>query len=189
VTVLDPDAAALTLAGADGFVLSGSVLDVHPQLYGEPLSPHIRPGRIDRDRRDVALVRQALADDVPIVGVCRGAQLLNVALGGSLWHDVGGASLPHFTIEAHPIRTGERSSLREIIGRTAVVDSSHHQAVRRLGGGVRPTAVSADGLVESIDVPARRFALGVQWHPESTASPVAGPLLGEALVAAARRGP
>jgi gamma-glutamyl-gamma-aminobutyrate hydrolase PuuD len=183
--VLDADAAGLTLAGADGFVLSGSFLDVNPRLYGEAPSPQAQPSRLDTDRRDLALLRQALLDDVPIVGICRGAQLLNVALGGSLWQDVAGAPVPHFTIEAHRIRTGERSSLRQIIGRGAEVESAHHQAVRRLGRGVRPTAVSPDGLVESIDVPARRFALGVQWHPEAAASSTAGPLLGEALVAAA----
>jgi RNA polymerase sigma factor (sigma-70 family) len=187
VTVLDPDAPGLTLAGAAGFVLTGSVLDVHPRLYGEAVSPQVRPGELARDRRDLALVHQALADDLPIVGVCRGAQLLNVSLGGSLWQDVGEAPVPHFASDDHAIRTGERSALRDVIGRTARVESSHHQAVRRLGRGVRPTAVSEDGLVEAIDVPSRRFAFGVQWHPESPASPTAGPLLGEALVAAAQR--
>ena len=86
------------------------------------------------------------------------------------------------TEASHPIRTGENNPLRGIVGRSAAVGGAHHQAVRRLGRGVRPTAVSPDGVVESIDVPGRRFALGVQWHPESPASPVAGPLLGEAYV-------
>lgn len=183
VTVLDPASAGLTLAGADAFVLSGSFLDLHPRLYGEEPSPAANPGDLDRDRRDLGLVRQALADDVPIVGICRGAQLLNVALGGSLWQDLESG---HGADESqHAIRTGEGSTLRRILGRTAAVETSHHQAVRRLGRGVRPTAVSADGGVEAIDVPSRRFALGVQWHPESPASPIAGPLLGEALVRAA----
>ncbi len=93
----------------------------------------------------------------------------------------------HPSHESHPIRTGAGSPLRDVIGRRAAVGGAHHQAVRRLGRGVRPTAVSPDGVVESIDVPSRRFAIGVQWHPESPASPVAGPLLGEALVAAAAR--
>lgn len=182
VTVLDPAQAGLSLAGADAFVLSGSTHDLHPQLYGEALSPLVHRADLERDRRDLGLIRQALADDLPIVGVCRGSQLLNVALGGSLWQDIDSSSIAHPTEESHPIRTGNGSPLRAIIGRGAAVGGAHHQAVRRLGRGVRPTAVSPDGVVESIDVPSRRFALGVQWHPESPASPVAGPLLAQALV-------
>jgi len=185
VTVLDPGAAGLTLAGADALVLSGSVHDVHPHAYGEAKGPHVAGTDLSRDRRDLALIGQALADDLPIVGVCRGSQLLNIALGGTLWQDLGATSVTHPSDEPHPIRTGEGSPLRDIVGRSATVGGAHHQAVRRLGRGVRPTAVSSDGVVESIDVPSRRFALGVQWHPESAASPVAGPLVGEALVRAA----
>ena len=185
VTVLDPGAAGLTVAGADALVLSGSVHDVHPHAYGEARGPRVAAADLGRDRRDLALIGQALADDLPIVGVCRGAQLLNIALGGTLWQDLGPTSVTHPTDEPHPIRTGEGSPLRDIIGRSAQVGGAHHQAVRRLGRGVRPTAVSADGVVESIDVPGRRFAVGVQWHPESEASSVAGPLLAEALVQAA----
>ena len=185
--MLDPARAGLTLAGADAFVLSGSVLDVHPSLYDETAAAGARPADLRGDRRDLQLVRQALVDDVPIVGVCRGGQLLNVALGGSLWQDLDTSSVAHPTDEPHPVRTGRGSPLRAVVGAAPRVGGAHHQAVRRLGRGVRPVAVSADGVVESIDVPSRRFALGVQWHPESPASAVAGPLLGEALVREARR--
>ena len=188
VDVLRPDGAELTLAGADAFVLTGSIQDVHPHAYGEPKGPEVNVTNLARDRRDIALLRQALADDLPIVGVCRGGQLLNIALGGSLWQDLeaaGMSGVEHPSDESHRIRTGAGSALREIIGRGASVGGAHHQAVRRLGRGVRPTAVSPDGVIEAIDVPSRRFALGVQWHPESPASPVAGPLLAEALVRAA----
>ena len=85
----------------------------------------------------------------------------------------------------HRVRTGEGGLLRDIIGRTAAVGGPHHQAVRRLGRGVRPSAMGADGLVEAVDLPWRRFAVGVQWHPESPASATAGPLLGQALTRAA----
>jgi RNA polymerase sigma factor (sigma-70 family) len=180
VTVLDPDAAGLTLAGADAFVLSGSVHDVHPAVYGETPGPQLGPIDLDTDLRDLALVRQALVDDLPIVGVCRGSQLINIALGGSLHQHL--ETEMHPTDEPHPIRTGDGSPLRDIVGRTAHVGGAHHQAAKRLGRGVRPIAVSPDGVVESIDVPSRTFALGVQWHPESEASAVAGPLLAEALV-------
>jgi anthranilate synthase component 2/putative glutamine amidotransferase len=185
VTVLDPGAAGLTLAGAGALVLSGSVRDVHPHAYGEAVGPGVGVTSLATDRRDLALVGQALADDLPIVGICRGSQLLNIALGGSLWQDLSPTSVAHPTDEPHPIRTGDGSPLQDIVGRRAEVGGAHHQAVRRLGRGVRPTAVSADGVVESIDVPSRRFALGVQWHPESPSSAVAGPLLAEALVRAA----
>lgn len=185
VTVLDPRSGGLTLAGADAFVLSGSVHDIHPHAYGEPLGPHVNETDLAADRRDLELVRQALVDDLPIVGVCRGAQLLNVALGGSLWQDLSLTNVEHPSDEAHAIRTGEGSALRDIIGRSAQVGGGHHQAVRRLGRGVRPVAVSPDGVVESVDVPSRRFAVGVQWHPETAASATAGPLLAEALVATA----
>jgi anthranilate synthase component 2/putative glutamine amidotransferase len=185
VTVLGHGCAGLTLAGADALVLSGSVNDVHPAVYGEAKGPTVGATSLASDRRDLALIGQALADDLPIVGICRGSQLLNIALGGSLWQDLDPTGVAHPTDEPHPIRTGDGSPLRDIIGRTAAVGGAHHQAVRRLGRGVRPTAVSADGVVESIDVPSRRFALGVQWHPESAASAVAGPLLADALVGAA----
>ncbi len=185
VVVLDPSAAALTLAGADGLVVTGSVHDVHPHAYGEPVSPAVGHVDLAVDRRDLALIRQAIADDVPLVGICRGAQLLNVGLGGSLWQDVGERAAMHGSEEPHLIRTGEAGPLRHTIGRTAAVGGPHHQAIRRLGRGVRPSAMSADGLIEAVDLPWRRFALGVQWHPESPASATAGPLLGQALVRAA----
>jgi gamma-glutamyl-gamma-aminobutyrate hydrolase PuuD len=153
VTVLEHGRAGLTLAGADALVLSGSVHDVHPAVYGEAKGPDVGVTCLASDRRDLALVGQALADDLPLVGICRGSQLLNIALGGSLWQDLDPTSVTHPTDEPHPIRTGDGSPLRDIIGRTAAVGGAHHQAVRRLGRGVRPTAVSSDGVVESIDVP------------------------------------
>jgi putative glutamine amidotransferase len=186
--VLDPARAGLSLAGADALVLSGSYDDVHPALYGEAVGPHTHNPDLAADRRDLALLQQALDDDLPIVGVCRGGQLLNIALGGSLWQDLehdAGTTLPHGGDDAHPIRTGEGSALRGIIGRGAEVGCGHHQAIRRLGRGVRPTAVAPDGMVESIEVAGRRFAIGLQWHPEAAVSRSAGPFIAEALVHAA----
>jgi putative glutamine amidotransferase len=186
--VLDPATPGLTLAGADAFVLSGSYDDIHPSLYGEQVGPFTVNPDVHRDRRDLALLQQALTDDLPVVGVCRGGQLLNIALGGSLWQDLPtqtGTTLPHGGEDAHPIRTGEGSALREIVGRGAEVGCGHHQAVRRLGRGVRPTAVAPDGAIESIEVPGRRFAIGLQWHPEAAVSHTAGPAIAEALVRAA----
>lgn len=188
VVVLPHTERELTLAGADAFVLSGSYQDIHPGLYGEALSPHTVHADLDRDRRDLGLIRQALVDDLPIVGVCRGSQLLNIVLGGSLHQDLAEAGLAgevHGSEDSHRVRTGDGSKLRDIVGTGAHVGGPHHQAIKRLGRGVRPVAVSADGVVESIEIASRRFAVGTQWHPEAEASATAGPLLAEALVRAA----
>ena len=190
VHVLDPRDASLTLAGADALVLSGSWDDLHPALYGQPMAPQTRNADLERDLRDLAVMRLALSDDLPIVGVCRGAQLLNVALGGSLWQDVAaeaGSRLEHSSGEPHAVRTGEGSRLRSIIGRGPGVEvgCGHHQAINRLGRGVRPTAVAPDGVIEAVEVPARRFAVGLQWHPESSSAEGPGALVAEALVHAA----
>lgn len=188
VVVLPADQRELTLAGADAFVLSGSHQDLHPGLYGEELGPHTHGADLERDRRDLKLVRQALIDDLPIVGVCRGSQLLNIVLGGSLHQDLGVAGMAgdvHGSDESHRVRTGDGSKLRGIVGTGAKVGGAHHQGIKRIGRGIRPVAVSPDGVVESVEVPSRRFAIGTQWHPEAAASATAGPLLAEALVRAA----
>src|SRR6185503_17854926 len=110
-------------------------------------------------QRDLRAVRAALAADVPIVGVCRGHQMLNIALGGSLWQDIAseGAGGADHVSGAHPIDTGENSLSRTILGRRTEVVSEHHQGVRRLGRGVRVTSLSSDGVVEMVEVPSRRF--------------------------------
>jgi putative glutamine amidotransferase len=115
-----------------------------------------------RDLRDLAAMRAALRDDVPMVGVCRGAQLLSVLFGGDLSQHVDG----HLGDRPHVVETAHGSALRGAVGDRAEVISDHHQAVRRLGRGLRVTATAPDGLPEAIEVPGRRLALGLQWHPE-----------------------
>jgi RNA polymerase sigma factor (sigma-70 family) len=178
------------LAGADALLLGGSYRDVDPSLYGEEVRfPDPRyPVDGQADRRDLKALRLALRHDMPIVGVCRGHQLLNIALGGTLWQDLegDGAGADHRESD-HVIDTGEHSLSRTILGRRTQVASEHHQGIRRLGRGVRVTSATADGVVEMLEVPSRRFVLGLQWHPERDDVSDAGDRIGESLVHAARR--
>ena len=160
----------------DGVLLSGGV-DVDPALYGQ--EPHPRLGRVNRRRDDfeLALVGEALRRDLPILAICRGQQVLNVAAGGTLVQDIpslveGGAKHdgkgPRWR-RAHAVEVTAPSRLREILGRDAVpVNSIHHQAVERVGDGLVVTArCPEDGVVEGLERPASHFVVAVQWHPES----------------------
>jgi putative glutamine amidotransferase len=156
------------LALSDGLVLTGAVTDLHAGLYGEvPRSARGEPD-FERDRIDLGVLMAALAIDLPVVGVCRGHQLLNIASGGDLYQDVvgDGATTVEHGAGAHPVRTSDGAAMRSLLGRSGYVDSEHHQAVRRLGRGLKATATSPDGMIESIERIDRRFALGLQWHPE-----------------------
>lgn len=174
------------LALADGLVLSGDPTDLHPGLYGE--LPRLARGSPDlaRDKAHLALLGAALAMDLPYVGICRGHQLLNVASGGNLYQDVvqeGLTSVDHDRAN-HRVDTDSRGSLRGVLGRFAGVESNHHQAIRRLGRDLQVTASSPDGVVEGIERTDRRFALGLQWHPECPGDE-RGSRIAEALVEAA----
>ncbi|MBI3932673.1 MAG: gamma-glutamyl-gamma-aminobutyrate hydrolase family protein [Acidobacteria bacterium] len=150
--------------------------DVDPALYGQ--EPHPKLGRVfrERDEFEIALCREALERDLPILAICRGHQVLNVATGGTLIQDipsvVSGAADHDPRTErwetAHEVRILPGTRLREILGKDRVaVNSFHHQAVGDLGRGLVASAVSeSDRIVEGIEVPDRRFAVGVQWHPE-----------------------
>jgi RNA polymerase sigma factor (sigma-70 family) len=172
---------------ADAIVLGGSHRDIHPALYGDAPRFGVPDGGVSGDRADLRALHLALAQDVPMVGVCRGHQLLNIALGGSLWQDLesDGAGGDHRD-GGHAINTGEHSLSRTIIGRRAEVASEHHQGIRRLGRGVRVTSASPDGIAEIIEIPQRRFALGLQWHPERSDIGDAGDRIADALVHSAR---
>jgi anthranilate synthase component 2/putative glutamine amidotransferase len=174
------------LALSDALVLTGAFTDLHAGLYGEV--PRIARGEpdLERDRADLAVLTAALAIDLPVVGVCRGHQLLNIASGGDLYQDVVGDGVT--TVEhgtgAHAVRTQAGAAMRSLLGRSAYVESEHHQAIRRLGRGIKATATSPDGVVESIERTDRRFALGLQWHPERDPGR-GGDNIAEALVQAA----
>lgn len=174
------------LALSDGFVFAGAYDDIHSGLYDE--APRSLRGEVNlaRDRADLAMVAAVLALDIPYVGVCRGHQLLNIACGGNLYQDVvlDGATAGSHDTGLHSVETLADSSSRSLYGREVDVMSEHHQAVRQLGRKLRVAAVSQDGVIESIEHGGRRFALGVQWHPEAAVGGE-GDRLAEAFVEAA----
>ncbi len=163
------------LDGLDGLLLAGGA-DIDPDNYGEPRHPKTTNTRPDRDRAEIALALRALERDVPILGICRGMQLLNVALGGTLIQhlpdDVGHGdhrrSLGSFDNADHDVRLERGSLAARAAGETRhATKSHHHQGVDRLGEGLVPSGWSVlDELIEAVELPDRRWALGVQWHPE-----------------------
>ena len=190
----EPDLAAALVARLDGLVVTGGAFDVDPAIFGAE-SRH--PSITTKDRRtafELAATRTALDHDLPLLGICGGQQLLNVALGGTLIQHIPDA-VPEALAHEQPNDRGEPghavtvapdSLLRRICGRTELtVNSAHHQAVERVGPGVQINARAPDGVIEGIEAPDRRFCLGVQWHPEYHVDQT-DPLLFEALVAAAR---
>jgi putative glutamine amidotransferase len=184
VRVLAGDRAGLDLAGADGLVLGGSTTDVHPGLYGQEPGPNLNATDLTRHLRDLAALRAALRSDLPVLGVCSGAQLLNVLHGGTLYQHLPAAGYDHLDhLDGHDVDTARGSIARRVLGAAPGVVSEHHQAVDRLAGGLLVTCTAPDGLVEALEVPGRRFALGVQWHPERSRNDD-GVRLGEALVQA-----
>jgi gamma-glutamyl-gamma-aminobutyrate hydrolase PuuD len=161
-----PEAAA-AVDRLDAVLLAGGA-DIAADRYGSLPDPRAGAPRPDRDATELAVLERALARGIPVLGVCRGAQLLNVLHGGDLHQDLGEAGMDaraHRT-DAHAVHTGAGTLARRALGRSDTVVSWHHQAVRRVGSGLRVSARAADGLPEAVEVPGRRFAVGLQWHPE-----------------------
>lgn len=175
--VLPPqlDLALDMVARLDGLMLSGGP-DLDPALYAAPPHEHLGPIEPATDRWELALLHAALDRGIPVLAICRGMQLLNVAYGGSLWQDIPselgigekhrqkarGSEVTHDVI----VEPGTRLASVVRPG-TIAVNSFHHQAVQRLGEGLVITARDEDGLVEAVEDPARPFVVGVQWHAES----------------------
>lgn len=160
----------------DGFVFSGGQ-DVDPQYYGEALLKYSNEIYPPRDQLELRLLRAVIARDKPIFGVCRGLQLINVALGGTLYQDINkqlkrDQPIQHFQqnnyeYPVHEVSIAANSRLYEIIGTETIrVNSMHHQAINRLAPQLIAAATSADGLVEAVEIRELRFGLAVQWHPE-----------------------
>ena len=152
-----------SLDGVFGLVLCGGT-DIESSRYGQLPYPETDP-QPDRDRDDLelALTEHALRRDLPILAICRGMQLLNVALGGSLHQHIAG----HRLTSMHGIHVSEASRLHIIASlRSYQVNSRHHQAVDRVGDSLRAIAWAPEGYVEAIERPDRSFVVGVQWHPE-----------------------
>jgi putative glutamine amidotransferase len=167
----------------NGLLLSGGV-DVDPLLYGE--EPHPKMGKIDvdKDRVEMKLIPRALELDLPILGICRGIQVLNVAAGGTLYQDMSmspNSVLKHRqeapgSYATQTIEVKENSRLWEILGQSVIrVNSFHHQAVKEVAPEMITSAVSCDGIIEAIESPNHSFVIGIQFHPElmwETSKPV-----------------
>lgn len=159
----------------DGLLLSGGT-DIAPARYGQQPMPECQEPELERDASELAMARWSLEHGLPILGICRGMQLLNVATGGTLYQDIATqqpeaqrhecSDLPRDT-RSHAIRVRPDSRLAAILGTTEhPVNSLHHQAVRDLGEGVRIVAQAPDGIAEGLEFPAHPFAVAVQFHPE-----------------------
>jgi anthranilate synthase component 2/putative glutamine amidotransferase len=176
-----------TLSTLDGVVFSGGA-DVDPARYGAEPHPETDTPQARRDAGEMALLEAALERDMPVLAICRGFQLLNVARGGDLiqhlpeevGHDVHKQVPGEFAV--HPVAVKEGTRLAAIVGERSDVTSHHHQALGRVGDGLVETAWAADGTLEAVEDPSQRFTVGVQWHPEAGEDAA----LFEALVAEAR---
>jgi putative glutamine amidotransferase len=189
----------------DGVLLPGGG-DVEPHLYNETLHPKANSFDPDRDRIELLLTRWAVDDNRPLFGICRGHQVINVALGGTLYQDIPSQfedPLEHTQYpglarkeRSHPVQIEADSHLARILGTTNVpVNSLHHQSVKDVAPALVVTAHAGDGIVEAAEIPNNRFALTVQWHPEDLApdDPMMQKLFDEfvkaaAEIAAAKRG-
>ena len=161
-----------TLDALDGLVLSGGA-DLDPVSYGADAHAETTGTRPARDRAELALLEGALARDLPVLAICRGSQVLNVARGGDLVQhlpEVVGSEL-HREVRGmfsdHPVRIEDGSRLSSLLGGETGVKSSHHQGFGRVGEGLRVVAWAEDGTVEAVEDPDKRFAVGVLWHPEA----------------------
>jgi putative glutamine amidotransferase len=162
----------------DGLLLPGGV-DIEPSNFGEARHALLRRTDPPRDVVELQLARWALEDGMPVLGLCRGLQILNIAAGGTLFQDVQAQRYgsqkhdfepPEHTRDftAHDVELVSGSRLHALVGGPSVpVNSMHHQGIQRLGAGLAATAHAPDGLIEAIEGDGQGFALGVQWHPES----------------------
>ena len=172
---LDVDSIEPLLDGLCGLCLSGGP-DLHPSIYGAQSHPLLGPTEPHLDSFEVALVRAAEAREMPVLAICRGLQVLNVARGGTLVQDLPSERPSGVThrqadvgwVATHDVRLQEGSLVADCLGETEIrVNSFHHQAVDRLGSGLRIVGWADDDMVEAIEATDRRFTVAVQWHAES----------------------
>lgn len=178
----DEDRLLELLSVADGILIIGGY-DIDSKYYREKNTGHTKHIDHERDRVELLLVHLAMKHQIPLLGICRGMQVMNVALGGSLYQDVqgelpgaidhdnhkdkrSGKDLPH-SLLAHDIFTKANTLLAKLVEKEKIaVNSLHHQGVKTLGDGLIASALAPDGLVEAVELPQHPFALGVEWHPE-----------------------
>jgi putative glutamine amidotransferase len=182
----DERLAAEVLARLDGLILAGGA-DVEPSRYAAPAHPAVQPGRPDRDALELALATASAASDLPVLGICRGMQVMAVAAGGDLEQHLpdrvghSGHSPGPGVYGSHPVHTVAGTRLATLLGERVDTPTYHHQSVLEHPGYV-PAAWAVDGTLEAMEDPRAGFRLAVQWHPEAGDDP----RLFEALVAECR---
>jgi putative glutamine amidotransferase len=167
-----------TYEHVDGVLMTGGG-DVDPVLYGmtdDGLVHNVQP---ERDATEINVAKWAAAEDKPLFGICRGSQVMNVALGGTLYRDIP-AEYPHHNdvehdlwgskprdFEAHSVEVKDGTHLARVLNTHSVmVNTLHHQSVKDIAPGLHPSAAAPDGIIEGVELPNARFYVGVQWHPE-----------------------
>ncbi|GGT45321.1 gamma-glutamyl-gamma-aminobutyrate hydrolase family protein [Streptomyces purpureus] len=161
----DPARAAEAVARLDGLVVAGGA-DVEPVRYGAEPEPRTGPPARERDSWELALIDAALAADTPLLGICRGMQLLNVALGGTLVQHIDGHAVELGVFGSHSVTPVPDTLYASLVPEATSVPTYHHQAVDHLGKGLTVGAYAEDGMVEAVELPGEQWVLGVQWHPE-----------------------
>jgi putative glutamine amidotransferase len=164
---------AKVLETVDGIIMTGGE-DIDPARYGEQAVPELEEVYLERDDFDIKLLRMAVEKGLPVLGICRGAQAMNVAFGGTLYQDIP-SQIPESEIThkvnagnnvAHEIKIVKGTTLHRLLGKKAGVNSSHHQSVKKLAPGFIISATAEDGVVEAIEKPDAECVIGVQFHPE-----------------------
>ncbi|MFF0066192.1 gamma-glutamyl-gamma-aminobutyrate hydrolase family protein [Streptomyces sp. NPDC005279] len=162
----DPALAESVVSRLDGLVIAGGA-DVEPVRYGAEADPRTGPPARDRDAWELALIRAALESGTPLLGICRGLQLLNVALGGTLVQHLDGHVGGVGVFGRHTVKPVPGTRYAEIVPEESSVPTYHHQSVDRLAEALVASAHAEDGTVEAVELPGAGWALAVQWHPEA----------------------
>ena len=170
---VDPEVAGRLMDSLDALVITGGY-DLDPAHYDQEPHPATDAPRTDRDAWELALLRGALDRGLPVLGICRGAQLLNVAFGGTLHQHLpdvlghNGHRAGNGVFSRLPVRTVAGTRLAALIGECVDAPCYHHQAIDKVGDGLVVSAMDPDGVVEAVEMPGEAFALAVQWHPEKS---------------------